>query len=269
MHSGSPAGAQHFGTRFEAETVVRFVRRPHRKSGIMSFAFRLAFSLAVLGIVVYFVYVVDFGEALALLLRLHLPLVLVALAYLLVTYPTVQRTMLIAAYQGLLFPSTLAMDALRSILSRHHPRGVNYRTSPILTDRIPAARVVASAALVGISLAAVLFRTGLVHFLIAAAGTSLGPLPVLAVDPIIMLIVLLPISILGIGVQDSAFIFFFRRPECCCDSFAGGLDDRLCGDPAGRPRCWADSRIGRPGPADGSAERRRGRGGDLQSIESF
>ena len=52
-------------------------------------------------------------------------------------------------------------------------------------------------------------RIGLVYFLFAAAGTWLGLLPVVAIYPIIMLIVLLPITILGIGVQDSAFIFFF------------------------------------------------------------
>jgi hypothetical protein len=62
---------------------------------------------------------------------------------------------------------------------------------------------------IGVSLAVVIFRAGLVYFLFAAAGIWLGLLPVLAVYPIIMLIVLLPISILGIGVQDSAFIFFF------------------------------------------------------------
>jgi len=283
---------------------------------VMSFALRLAFGVAVLGVVVY---VVDIGDTLAVLQNLALPLVLAAFACLLMTrflvgfkwwlllggrraavsYPTVQRAILLADYQGLLFPNTFAQDALRLVLLRHHPRGMTYMASTILADRILNTMVAAGLALlgmaalwwlptgialtpvvvqtvvitaslillagiavmsdrlfrlattiarlilahgplrpvverilakaaelhgsttavladpptvvkaVGVSIAVVLFRIGLVYFLFAAAGTWLGPLPVLAVYPIIMLVVLLPISILGIGVQDTAFIFFF------------------------------------------------------------
>jgi uncharacterized protein (TIRG00374 family) len=279
----------------------------------MSFALRLAFSLAVFGIVFY---VVDFGETLAVLGGMHAPLLLAAFACLLltrflvgfkwwlllggrqaaVTYPTVQRAILLADYQGLLFPNTLAIDALRLILLRNHPGGMTYLTSTILADRFLNTMVAAGAALIGIavlslvsadaylspvviitvivsaslmlllgiattsehllsrvvcivrrlfahsplverilykaaelqgstktiltdpltvikavfvSLAVVIFRASVVYFLFAAIGTWLGLLSVLAVYPIMMLIVLLPISILGIGVQDSAFIFFF------------------------------------------------------------
>jgi len=283
---------------------------------MMSFALRLAFGLAVLGVVLY---VVDIGDTMDVLRGFQLPLVLTAFACLLVTrflvgfkwwlllggpraavtYPTVQRAILLADYQGLLFPNTFAQDALRLILLRHHPRGITYMASTVLADRILNTMVAASLALlgvaalwwlragialtpavvytvvitaglvllagiaimssrlfhlaatttrltfahgplrplvervlakaadlhdstkavladpptviqaIGVSLAVVLFRIGLVYFLFAAAGTWLGLLPVLAVYPIIMLIVLLPVSILGIGVQDTAFIFFF------------------------------------------------------------
>ena len=280
------------------------------------FAVRLAFSLAVLGIVLY---LVDVGETLQMLRGLDLALTALAFACLLatrflvgfkwwlllggrraaVTYPTVQRAILLADYQGLLFPNTLAVDALRLILLRHHPRGMTYMASTILADRILNTMVAAALALlgmaallwlpsgatiapgvvhgvvitaslillagfavmsdrlfglvtflsrrllahgplcrplerilakaeelhrstttvladaatvsraVGVSILVVLLRIGLVYCLFAAVGTWLGLLPVLAIYPIIMLIVLLPISILGIGVQDSAFIFFF------------------------------------------------------------
>ncbi len=280
------------------------------------FAVRLAFGLAVLGIVLY---VVDIGATWQVLRGLDPALMAVAFACLLatrflvgfkwwlllggqraaVTYPTVQRAILLADYQGLLFPNTLAVDALRLVLLRHHPRGMTYMASTILADRILNTMVAASLALfgmaallwlptgaaiapgvvhgvviaaslillagvavmsdrlfglvtgsarrllahgplrgpldrvlakmaelhrstttvlaepetvaraVGVSILVVLLRIGLVYFLFASVGTWLGLLPVVAIYPIIMLIVLLPITILGIGVQDSAFIFFF------------------------------------------------------------
>jgi glycosyltransferase 2 family protein len=298
---------------------VRLARNPRRsveRDAMTGFAVRLAFSLAVLGIVLY---VVDVAETWQVLQGLDPALMVVAFACLFgtrflvgfkwwlllggrraaVTYPTVQRAILLADYQGLLFPNTLAVDALRLVLLRHHPRGMTYMASTILADRILNTMVAASLALLGmaallwlptgadiasgvvhgvlitaslilaagiavmsdrlfglvtgiargllahgplrrplerilakaaelhrstttvlaepatvaraiaVSILVVLLRIGLVYFLFAAVGTWLGLLPVVAIYPIIMLIVLLPISILGVGVQDTAFIFFF------------------------------------------------------------
>ncbi len=277
---------------------------------------RIVSSLAILGLVLY---LVDVGATLAVLQGLDAVLVALGFACLLATrllvgvkwwlllggrraalsYRAVQRAVFLADYQGLLLPNTLAIDALRLVLLRHHPRGLTYVTSSILADRILNTMVAAVLALLGmtaffwlplggdiapavvhtvvltaglilvaggavmsqrllqfasmsarsslghgplrrpierllaragdlhrstttmladpatvalaalISVMVVVLRTGLIYWLFAAVGSWPGLLPLLAIYPIIMLIVLLPISILGIGVQDGAFIFFF------------------------------------------------------------
>ncbi|MEZ5905595.1 MAG: lysylphosphatidylglycerol synthase domain-containing protein [Geminicoccaceae bacterium] len=53
-----------------------------------------------------------------------------------VSYPTVQRALLLSEYQGLLVPNTLAIDALRAVLLRHHPRGWTHTAASILADRV-------------------------------------------------------------------------------------------------------------------------------------
>jgi glycosyltransferase 2 family protein len=214
-------------------------------------------------------------------------------------YAVVQRAIFLADYQALLFPNTLAVDAMRLVLLRHHPRGTTYMAATIVADRIinvmvaallaligmllvhalpigvviepavlgivvgtaltvlaagtallssrlftlvmvvlerglakgPLQRPVAAIAAkarevhramstmladpdtllkaVGVASAVVMVRVAQVYCLFAAVGVLLPVLPVLAIFPIITLLVLLPISFLGIGVQDGAFIFFF------------------------------------------------------------
>ena len=276
---------------------------------------RLAFGLAVFAIVIYFV---DLSQAVVVLLELDMALVAAACACLLasrivvafkwwvllggrsssVGYAAVQRAVLLADYQALLFPNTLVVDALKLVLLRHHERGLTYTASTIVADRIVNVMVAAATALIGmlvltsmalgesippsvtttvlvlactllaagfaiqsdrlfriatwvldrlvahgalrrhvhkiiakaeelhrsmtvllaepatllkaigLSLLVLLLRTGVVFFLLVAADLLLDLILLLAVYPIIMLIALLPITVLGIGVQDGAFVFF-------------------------------------------------------------
>jgi uncharacterized protein (TIRG00374 family) len=281
-----------------------------------AFILRLAFSFAVLAVVLVFVDVAETWRELAGLDPLFLLLglacllstrVLVAFKWWLllggrtaaIRYAVVQRAIFLADYQTLLFPNTLAVDAMRLVLLRHHPRGMTYMASTIIADRVVNVQVAAAMALFGmlllasqpmgasldqgiilivvgtsvallaagtallsrrlfalamlvlervlahgplrrpglavaakgrslhesmttllahretlakavsISVLVVLMRIATVYCMFAAVGTLLGLLPLLAIYPIIMLFVLLPISILGIGVQDGAFVFFF------------------------------------------------------------
>jgi glycosyltransferase 2 family protein len=285
-------------------------------SGARSFVLRLAMGVGILGLVLLLVDVSDVWTVLA---GLDLWLVLLAFAFLLstrvlvglkwwlllggrsaaVSYPVVQRAIFLADYQALLFPNTLAVDAMRLVLLRHHPRGMTYMAATILADRVVNVMVAAGLALlgmllvqvlpigaaiepaalgivvgtalallaagaallspplfalvmlvlervlahgplrrptmaiaakarqlhsamttvlthpetlrkvIGISVLVTLARAAHVYCLFASLGALLAVLPMLAVYPIIMLFVLLPISLLGIGVQDGAFIFFF------------------------------------------------------------
>jgi hypothetical protein len=55
----------------------------------------------------------------------------------------------------------------------------------------------------------VLARVGTVYFLFTAIGAPQPFALTLMLAPIITLIALLPISLFGLGVKDSAFVFFF------------------------------------------------------------
>jgi uncharacterized protein (TIRG00374 family) len=277
---------------------------------------RLAIGVGILGLVLL---IVDVSDVWAVLAGLDSWLLLLAFAFLLLTrvlvglkwwlllggrsaalrYPVVQRAIFLADYQALLFPNTLAVDAMRLVLLRHHPGGMTFMAATILADRVVNVMVAAAMALfgmlllqtqplgasidptivaivvaiavvllgagaallsrrlfalvmlvlerllahgtlrrptmaiaakarelhgamstmlthaatlrnaVGISVLLVLARIAYVYCVFAAVGTLLAVLPLLAIYPIIMLFVLLPISILGIGIQDGAFIFFF------------------------------------------------------------
>jgi glycosyltransferase 2 family protein len=280
--------------------------------------FLLRFAMGV-GILCLVLLVVDVSDVWTVLAGLDPWLVLLAFGFLLSTrllvgfkwwlllggrsaalpYPVVQRAIFLADYQALLFPNTLAVDAMRLVLLRHHPRGMTFMAATILADRVVNVMVAAALALLGmlllhglpigvviepavlgivvgtalallaagaallsqplfalvmlvlervlahgplrrptmaiagkarelhsamstvlnhpetlrraivISVLVVLARVAHVFCLFAAVGTLLGVVPLLAIYPIIMLFILLPISILGIGVQDGAFIFFF------------------------------------------------------------
>ncbi len=277
---------------------------------------RLAFSAAVLALILLFV---DVSETWTVLTGLHGGLLLLAFACFMATrvlvalkwwlllgghaaalrYGVVQRAIFLADFQALLFPNTLAVDAMRLVLLRHHPNGPTYMAATIIADRVVSVMVSAAMALLGmllvlalpigvamapevvtfvvaaallviaagvallsrplfavamlvlervlahgllrrpitviaakarelhramttvlahpatlrrataVSALVVLARVAHVWCLFAALGTLLAALPLLAVYPIITLFVLLPISILGIGIQDGAYIFFF------------------------------------------------------------
>jgi glycosyltransferase 2 family protein len=281
-----------------------------------SFILRLAMGVGILGLVVL---LVDVSDVWSVLLGLDPMLLLVAFACLLGTrvlvafkwwlllggraaalpYAVVQRAIFLADYQALLFPNSLAVDAMRLVLLRHHPRGMSFMAATIIADRVINVMVAAVMALVGmllvlvlqlgvaltrdvvgivlvvavlvlaagtallsrrlfavamwvlegvlahgplrrltlataakarelhgatatllaqpqmlarvvsVSVLFVLVRLGHVYFVFAALGTFVAVLPLLAIYPIVTLFVLLPITFLGLGVQDGAFIFFF------------------------------------------------------------
>lgn len=285
-------------------------------SGAGRFLLRLGMGVGILFLVLL---VVDVSDVWAVLAGLDHWLLLLAFGFLLstrllvglkwwlllggrsgaVSYAVVQRAIFLADYQALLFPNTLAVDAMRLVLLRHHPRGMTYMAATVLADRVVNVMVAALLALlgmllvhvlpigvefepavlgivvgtalavlaaglallshplfklvmlvlervlahgplrgptmaiagkarelhgamstvlnhpetlrraVGISVLVVFARVAHVFCLFAAVGTLLSVVPLLAIYPIIMLFILLPISILGIGVQDGAFIFFF------------------------------------------------------------
>lgn len=216
-----------------------------------------------------------------------------------VSYAKVQRALLLSDYHGLLFPNTLAIDALRVVLLRHHPRGVTHMTATILADRVinvvvtalvglvalalvarapgfppvapgvlwivvgvASALVAAAVALqsrrlfalatavlrlvlahgplrrpvmqgleladrlhraltdllgqprtlakaLAIAIAVVAARIAYVYCLFLAIGVDIALLTVAAIYPIVTLIALLPLTLMGIGLKDGAFVFFF------------------------------------------------------------
>ena len=289
---------------------------PRRRSGVFAFLARLGFGFAVLAVVAYFV---DIRESLKALTVMNPGLVLMGLACVVVSrflmglkwwlllggpeatvsYPAVLRALLLSNFHGLLFPNTLAIDALRVALLRHHPQGVTHMAGTVLADRMVNIVVTASVALFGVSLltmlpdgprvetpvlygsvgaalavlaavaalrsrrmfevgirlsrsflskgplhrpltriigavnsmhlsmamllnqpallvraaaiaaAVVACRIGFVYFLFLAIGFPVAYLAVVAIFPIVTLIALLPISLMGFGVKDGAFVVFF------------------------------------------------------------
>lgn len=284
-------------------------------SGARRFALKLVFGLAVLGMIAW---LVDLGETFRTLRGVDLGwLVLAILCYLatrvlmgvkwwvllggrraVVSYATVQRALLLSDYHGLLFPNTLAVDALRAVLLRHHPRGLAFTAASILADRVINLAVAAGialsalaatwllhqaafgprvalpvAAVAGTVLAATLAltsrrlfaaamrvlhgiaargsaaavaeralqRIGAMHaamrtmltdprimrravllaivlmlvrglwawLLFQAVGVTVSPLWIITLLPVITMIALLPVTVLGLGLKDGAYVFFF------------------------------------------------------------
>jgi uncharacterized membrane protein YbhN (UPF0104 family) len=62
---------------------------------------------------------------------------------------------------------------------------------------------------VALSCLFLLARVGSIHFLFDAIGEPQPFLMTLALVPIILLIVLLPVSLFGLGLKEGAFVFFF------------------------------------------------------------
>lgn len=277
---------------------------------------KLVLGLAIFAVVLYFV---DIRESLQALRQLEPLLLLPGLAFLVATrflmglkwwvllggrqsgiaYAKVQRALLLSDYHGLLFPNTLAVDALRVVLLRHHPGGLTRMTATILADRVINVMVTAVVGLVALALVAgrpgfapvapavlwiivgvaaavvvagvavqsrrlfalatwllrtllahgalrrpvdraveladrlhravtgllgeprtlatalavavfvVAARIGFVFFLFRAIGVDIALLTVVAIYPIVTLIALLPLTLMGIGLKDGAFVFFF------------------------------------------------------------
>ncbi len=71
-----------------------------------------------------------------------------------VGYPTVQRALCLSDFYGLLFPNTLAVDATRVMLLRHHPSGAAFMTAAILADRVTNVAATALTSLVALGLLA-------------------------------------------------------------------------------------------------------------------
>ncbi|MEZ5863829.1 MAG: lysylphosphatidylglycerol synthase transmembrane domain-containing protein [Geminicoccaceae bacterium] len=92
-----------------------------------------------------------------------------------VSYPTVQRALLLSEYQGLLVPNTLAIDALRAVLLRHHPRGWTHTAASILADRVISVAAGAATALTALALSSLLVPLPLSRAVaIAVVGISVA-----------------------------------------------------------------------------------------------
>jgi len=283
---------------------------------LRSFVVKLVLGLAIFAVVLYFV---DVRESVRALRQLEPLLLLPGLAFLVATrflmgfkwwvllggrhsgisYAKVQRALLLSDYHGLLFPNTLAVDALRVVLLRHHRGGLTQMTATILADRVinvmmtalvgllalaivvgapgfppvapavvwivvgVAAAVIAAGVAVqsrrlfalatwllqkllahgalrrpvdraveladrlhravtgllgqpttlamalAVALCVVAARIGFVFFLFRAVGIDIALLTVVAIYPIVTLVALLPLTLMGIGLKDGAFVFFF------------------------------------------------------------
>lgn len=276
---------------------------------------KLAFGLAVLALIAY---LVDFRETfralravdplwLALAVAVYLAIrVLMGVKWWVllggraadVSFATVQRALFLSDYHGLLFPNTLAVDALRAVLLRHHPRGLTFTAASIVADRVINLGVAASVALLALGLThlvidqpfapgvvlavlvvagavlvltlaltskrlanglirvlraiadrglgrtvigRVLDKVGAMHeamrtmltdprimrsalllaivlmlvralwtyLLFLAIGVAVNPLWILTLMPVVTMIALLPVTVLGLGLKDGAFVFFF------------------------------------------------------------
>ncbi len=73
-----------------------------------------------------------------------------------VSYATVQRAVLLSDYHGLLFPNTLAIDAFRAVLLRHHPRGWTHTAASIVADRVINVAIAAGVALLALAVTCLL-----------------------------------------------------------------------------------------------------------------
>lgn len=76
-----------------------------------------------------------------------------------VSYATVQRALLLSDYHGLLFPNTLAIDAFRAVLLRHHPRGWTHTAASIVADRVINIAVAAAVALLALAITSLVVTT--------------------------------------------------------------------------------------------------------------
>lgn len=216
-----------------------------------------------------------------------------------VSYAVVQRAIFLSDFYGLMFPNSVAVDATRVVLLRHHEGGVSFAAATIVADRLVNVAITAatsllamgllwlwkggvpfstSATIIAIGLALVvvvacalvtslrvmtflmrlarmltritprlvwltgalnaaekthtsmivmlttqstaipvvaltclfiLARVGSIYFLFHAVGEPQPFVMTLALVPIILLIVLLPVSLLGLGLNEGAFVFFF------------------------------------------------------------
>ncbi|HRY24150.1 MAG: flippase-like domain-containing protein [Geminicoccaceae bacterium] len=139
----------------------------------ISFALKLGLGLGILALIVYFV---DLGDTLRALHGADPGWLLLSLACYVstrvlmgvkwwvllggrgetVSYATVQRALLLSDYHGLLFPNTLAIDALRAVLLRHHPRGWTHTAASIVADRVINIAVAALVALLALAVSTLL-----------------------------------------------------------------------------------------------------------------
>ncbi len=132
------------------------------------YALKLGFGLGILALIAYFV---DLGDTFRALHGANPGWLLLALACYVstrglmgvkwwillggrrdtVSYATVQRALLLSDYHGLLFPNTLAIDAFRAVLLRHHPRGWTHTAASIVADRVINVAVAALVALLALA----------------------------------------------------------------------------------------------------------------------
>jgi uncharacterized protein (TIRG00374 family) len=158
---------------------------------MLRFALKLAFGLAILGLIAW---LVDISETMRTLHGLDLGWLLAAIVIYLairvlmglkwwvllggrdaaVSYPTVQRAMLLSDYHGLLFPNTLAVDALRAALMRHHPRGLTFMTASIVADRVINLSVAAAIALVALAVTHLLTEASFVASRVSIAVVAIA-----------------------------------------------------------------------------------------------
>lgn len=167
-------------------------------SRTISFALKLGFGLGILALVAYFV---DLGDTFRAIHSAAPGWLLLSLACYVstrmlmgikwwvllggrrdaVSYAIVQRALLLSDYHGLLFPNTLAIDALRAVLLRHHPRGWTHTAASIVADRLINVAVAAGVALVAL---------GLTSLVVTAPFTPSVTLAVLAICGSILVAVL-------------------------------------------------------------------------------
>lgn len=141
-----------------------------------SYVLKLGLGLGILALVAYFV---DLRETLNALRSAHPGWLLLSLACYIstrilmgikwwvllggrrdtVSYATVQRALLLSDYHGLLFPNTLAIDAFRAVLLRHHPRGWTHTAASIVADRVINVAVAAVVALLALLITSLVVTT--------------------------------------------------------------------------------------------------------------
>lgn len=152
--------------------------RPRNAPATRAYGYVLKLGLG-LGILALIAYFVDLGETFRVLQSAHPGWLLLSLACYIstrilmgikwwvllggrrdtVSYATVQRALLLSDYHGLLFPNTLAIDAFRAVLLRHHPRGWTHTAASIVADRVINIAVAAVVALLALAVTSLLVTT--------------------------------------------------------------------------------------------------------------